>query len=71
MEKPDLKVTGLNLAEQLANSVLDELIVPYAEYYAATKGGAVGLVLGPFIKDLSEYLKKEVIDKIDGEDDIA
>jgi hypothetical protein len=71
MEKPDLKKAGMNLAEDTANSVMDKLIVPYAEYYALEKGGAVGAVLMPFIKELSEYLKKEVIDQLDGEDDIV
>lgn len=71
MEAPDIKKAGLEIAEDTAMSVAEKIVKPYAEYYAKEKGGAVGMVLSPFIDDLIAFLKKDVIDKIDGEDDIA
>lgn len=70
MEKPDIKKAGLKIAEAAALSVVDQIIKPYAKYYAQEKGGAVGAVLDPFIDKLVEQLKKDVVDQIDGEDNI-
>lgn len=69
-QKPDVKVAGLKILEKSTLEVVDQIIKPYAEYYAAEKGGAVGSILSPFIDDLAAFLKKEVVDKIDGEDNI-
>ena len=70
MEKPDVKQAGLEIAESALMKAIDSIINPYAEYYALEKGGNVGKVLFPFIENLTDYLKKEVVDKIDGKDDI-
>lgn len=70
MEKPDLKQAGLEIAEDTAMSVVDKVVKPYAEYYAIEKGGNIGQVLSPFIEQLTNALKKDVIDKIDGQDDL-
>lgn len=71
MEKPDVKKVGLNLLEGTVINVVNDIVKPYAEYYSITKGGTVGLALSPFIDDLIKYLNSEIVDKIDGEDDIA
>lgn len=70
MEKPDIKKIGLQIAEDSVLSVVDKVLVPYAEWYAGEKGGPIGEVLKPFIDDLAEYLKSEVVDQIDGEDEL-
>lgn len=70
MEKPDIKKIGLEVAEDAAMSVVEKIVKPYAEYYAVEKGGAIGQVLSPFVDELVDYLKKDIIDQIDGEDDI-
>lgn len=70
MEAPDVKKAGLKIAEKAALETVDSIVKPYAEYYAKEKGGAVGAILAPFIDDLAAFLKKEVVDKIDGEDNI-
>jgi hypothetical protein len=70
MEKPNIELAGRKIAEKSAMEVMDQIVKPYAEYYAVTKGGAVGEVLKPFIAELVDYLKEEVIDRIDGEDNI-
>lgn len=69
-QKPDVKVAGLKILEKSTLEVVDQIIKPYAEYYAEEKGGTVGAILSPFIDDLAQFLKKEVVDKIDGEDNI-
>lgn len=69
-QKPDIKAAALKILEKSTLESVDQIIKPYAEYYAAEKGGAVGAILSPFIDDLTEFLKKEVVDKIDGEDNI-
>lgn len=69
-QKPDIKKAGLKILEKSSLETVDQIIKPYAEYYAEEKGGAVGAVLAPFIDELTEYIKKEVVDKIDGEDNI-
>jgi len=70
MEAPDIKLAGLKIAEKTALEVVDAIVAPYAKYYAAEKGGAIGEVLTPFIDQLLEKLKEEVVDKIDGEDNL-
>lgn len=71
VQKPDLKQAGLEIAESTAMATVDKIVKPYAKYYAAEKGGNVGAVIGPFIDSLVAKLKADVIDKIDGKDDIA
>lgn len=70
MEKPDLKQASLEVAELAAVALVDKVVAPYAKYYAAEKGGNVGAVLEPFIDNLVAKLKADVIDKIDGADNI-
>jgi len=69
-KKPDVKQAGLVILEKTASSLVKEIVGPYAEYYVAEKGGAVGAVLKPFIDDLEAYIQAEVVDRIDGVDDI-
>lgn len=68
--KPDVKAAGLKILEKSVMETVDQIVKPYAEFYAQDKGGTVGAILLPFIDDLVEFLKKEVVDKIDGEDNI-
>jgi len=68
--KPDVKQAGLKILEKTASSLVSEIVTPYAEYYAAEKGGSVGAILKPFIDDLEAYIQAEVVDRIDGVDDI-
>lgn len=70
MQKPDLKQAGLEIAEKSAMEFAEKILKPYAKYYAHEKGGAVGAVLLPFVDSLTDKLKSDVIDKIDGKDDI-
>lgn len=67
MEKPDIKKIGLNLLEKMAMGVVEDIVRPYAKYYSH-KNGITGL--DGFIDDLIKKLNAELVDKIDGEDDI-
>lgn len=69
-EKPDVKKIGLDMSEDLLNSAMDKIIKPYAAYYVAKEVPGAAAMITPFIEKLTEYLKRDVIDKIDGEDDI-
>lgn len=66
MEKPDIKVQALKVAEVTAMAVIDEIVAPFAKYYASSNG----LNLDGFISDLLEKVKADYVDQIDEVDQI-
>lgn len=65
--EPKLNEVLKEIGEDLANSLVDKVVAPYAKFYAAK----TGINLDPFIDGLIKKLKDDVIDKIDGQDDLA
>jgi hypothetical protein len=66
MEKPDIKKIGLGLGEDLAASVVKQIVRPYAEYYITQSENKIDDVLLPFLSSLETAILEQ-IDKIDGE----
>ena len=48
MEKPDIKAIGLDLAENVAESVVKKIVRPYAEYYIQESENKIDDILLPF-----------------------
>lgn len=67
MEKPDLKVLGLGMAEELVEGVIKKIVKPYAAYYIQESENKIDDILLPFLDQLEAALL-EFADKIDGEE---
>lgn len=65
-QKPDIKVIGLNLGEDVAKTVVAKIVRPYAEYYIEQSSTKIDDILLPFMDQLEKALL-EVVDQIDGE----
>lgn len=65
-QKPDLKVVGLNIAEDAAKAVIKNIVRPYAEYYVAQSENKIDDIILPFIGQLEAALL-DFADKIDGD----
>ena len=70
MEKPDVKQIGLGIAEETVAMVVKRVVRPYAEYFITKSENKIDDVILPFMDQLEAAIL-DVVDKIDGEDDIA
>lgn len=68
MEKPDLKVIGLGMAEEIVEGVIKKVVRPYAEYYIKESENKIDDIMLPFLDQLEAALL-EVADQIDSADD--
>lgn len=67
-QAPDIKQAGKEIAEIVALATVEKIVEPYVKFYAAKYN--LGTMLDGFIEGLIEKLNSDVIDKIDGKDDI-
>lgn len=67
MEKPDLKVLGLGIGEDVAISVLEKIVKPYAKYLIAQSDNKFDDMLLPFIDQLVAAMIEQA-EKIDPTD---
>jgi hypothetical protein len=65
-EKPDIKKIGLNLGEDVAKSVIKDIVRPYAAYYIEQSENKIDDIILPFLDQIEKALL-EVVDKVDGE----
>ena len=69
MEKPDLKVLGLGIGEDVAVAVLDKIVRPYVKYLIAQSDNKFDDMLLPFIDQLVDAVKEQA-ENIDPSDNI-